>query len=92
MNAVRMPIRARKLEPGEKIARVMLELAEQFALAYGVDPEFAYLRTLPPNVQEGLEYHGIMLIQHDSIPAGWLAIARGGMSSINLEQKTWRKK
>jgi hypothetical protein len=63
----------------DKVSASMLEAGLVFALAFGVDPACAMIRSLPKGVEEFVEVKGIALVQAGWVPQGFLAVTSGGM-------------
>lgn len=76
---VRWPLVAWHVAPGQKVSAAMADAGVAFALATGQDPTFAFSRVIPSQASEGVEVQGIMLVQADWVPNGFLAVGRGGM-------------
>lgn len=73
-----------------KVSPVILAAAEAFALATGLDPEFCFLRQLPPGAEEFIEVRGMTLIQADWVPAGQVAVGRSGLAPIAAPYRHWK--
>jgi len=63
---------------GWTVSAAMAKAAECYALGTGVDAEFTWIRTIPSRKVEGVEFDGMMLIQASWVPAGFVAVGRGG--------------
>jgi hypothetical protein len=75
------PLVAWHVAPGQKVSAAMVDAGVAFALATGKDPMYAFTRAIPAQAGEGMEVQGIMLVQADWVPNGFLAVGRGGMQS-----------
>ena len=65
-----------------KVGRAMLEAGEAWALLYGIDPPYAFIRNIPQGAEQFVELGGICLLSAEWVPEGFLAVGAGGM---------WRK-
>lgn len=66
-----------------KVSTAMIEGGLAFAVEFGLDPMFAYIKQIPPKAQEFVEVGGVVLIRADWVPDFFIAIARGGMQQLN---------
>jgi hypothetical protein len=85
------PVVMLPIPKGGKVAKVICQAGEEFALETGLDPEFAFVRVIPPGAEELVEVRGMTLIKFDLLPDGWVAVGRGGMERVDQEFKRWRK-
>lgn len=65
-----------------KVSTAMIDGGAAFALVFGVDPAFAFIKQIPPKATEFVEVKGITLIQESWVPDGYLAFVRGGQLLI----------
>lgn len=66
----------------DKVSKAIIDGTESFKLAFGLDPMFAFIRAIPARAQEFVEVHGVVLVQAEWVPYGFVAIARGGMQVL----------
>lgn len=62
-----------------RVSTAIKDGAVAFAMAFGLDPAYAFIKNIPPKAQEFVEVHGLTLVQSDWVPENFLAIVRGGM-------------
>ena len=67
-----------KMEKGS-LTQAIVEAAARFALTFGVDPMFGFMRTMPSGAAEFVEVKGICLMQAWWVPEGFVAVTSGGM-------------
>lgn len=69
----------------DKASKAILDGAEAFALASGVDAQYAFLKQVPAKAEEFADVKGITLMRASWVPDGFIAIARGGMQIISKD-------
>lgn len=62
------------------VRRSMLDAGMAFAVEFGADPQFAFIREIPMGAQEFMEVGGICLGQAEWVPVGFLVVTSGGMT------------
>lgn len=65
-----------------KVSTAMVEGGAAFALAFGLDPVYAFIRQIPARAQEFVEVGGVTLVRADWVPENFIAVARGGMQVL----------
>jgi hypothetical protein len=74
------PMMVWSLAQGEKVSRQIMAAAERFALAMGMDPQFAFVRSIPTGAEEFVDVRGVTLVRADWVPEGFICLGRGGLS------------
>jgi hypothetical protein len=85
-----VPLVVADIPAGGKVSKVIIEAGETFALSTGLDPQFAWIRVIPAGAQEFVEVRGMTLIQADWVPAGQVAVGRGGIETVDEKYKRWK--
>lgn len=70
----------------DRVSQAMIDGGEAFALAFGMDPGYAFIRRIPAKAHEFVEVGGITLVRADWVPEHFIAVARGGMQQFD---KVW---
>jgi hypothetical protein len=63
-----------------KVSAAMVEAGAVLALAFGKDPSYAFIRSIPAGAEEFVEVKGICLVQANWVPDGFIAVTSGGMT------------
>jgi hypothetical protein len=65
-----------------KVSKAILDGAVAYAIGLGRDPLFAYLRVIPAGASEETEVRGIMLVQADWVPDGFVMLDGGSCAGL----------
>ena len=85
------PLLAWHLTPVEKVSQAITEAATAFTLATGHPAQYAFIGVIPAGAAEFAEVGSVTLVQADWVPAGFVALASGGMQKISTEFKQWKR-
>jgi len=86
------PLILAKIEPGQKVSRLIMDAGVEFAIQTGKQPEFAFVSQLPAGAEEFVDVKGITLLLAAWVPAGHVAVGRGASQQFDKEYRTWVKK
>lgn len=64
----------RKLSQGDRVSVKATEAAEEYLRLYRDYPRFAYVRTMPRGVDDGVEVDGMMLFAAEWMPPRCVAV------------------
>lgn len=64
----------------DRLSQAMVAAGEEFAVTLGVNPNYAFMRSIPAVTQEFVEVKGICLVQCGWVPTGFVVVTAGGMT------------
>ena len=85
------PLLAWHLTPGEKVSQAIMEATAAFTQATGHPAQYAFIGVIPTGAAEFVEVGLVTLVQADWVPAGFVALASGGMQQIEPEFRNWKR-
>lgn len=86
------PLILAKIEPGQKVSRLIVDAGVDFAIQTGKQPEFAFVNQLPAGAEEFVDVKGITLVLAAWVPTGYVAVGRGATQDFDKEYRKWIKK